>query len=275
MGHAAPGPFIIDPERLRGGGAVCYLSCGVPRDFAPAERAEVARAFERARFVYVRDEQSAEKLRRCGVRREIHVAPDLIVALSEQFDRPEQAARGRALLSKLGVSPESPVVCFQSQPYPGFDAGEVARQLERYGRRAGAEVVLLPLGFCHGDQDFLRSVAGASGGALKYVDAYSVFDALSIIAASAMFVGTSLHGNVTAFSFGIPHLLGPLPVDKAEGFLRSANLPPSLKLGSWAGLGDGMESAAGLGPEFFAARAGEAKSRVLRVVGKLLDALLG
>lgn len=274
MGYPAAGPFIIDPGRLRAGGAVCYLSCGVPHDFAPAERAEVARAFERARFVYLRDEQSAEKLRRCGVRRETHVAPDLVVALSELFDRAEQAARGRALLAKLGVSPGSPVVCFQSQPYPGFSVEEIARQLERYRRPAGAEVVLLPLGFCHGDQDFIRLVAAASGGAFKYVDAYSVFDAVSVIAASELFVGTSLHGNITAFSFGIPHLLGPLPVDKAEGFLRAASLPPSLKLGSWAGLGAGMESAAGLGPDFFAARAREAKAKVLRVVGELLDALL-
>ena len=106
------------------------------------------------------------------------------------------------------------------------------------------------------------------------MDAYSVFDALSVIAASGMFVGTSMYGNVTAFSFGIPHLHGPLPVDKTEGFLRSANLPPSLKLGSWAELGDGMELAAGLGPDFFAARAREAKSKVLRVVAELLDALL-
>jgi hypothetical protein len=275
LGYAGAGPFLVDPERLPGGGAVCYLSCGVPHDFAPEERGEVARVFERARFVYVRDEQSAEKLRRCGVRRELHVAPDLVVLLGGQLERGAEAAKGRALLAKLGVTDGAPVLCFQSKPYPGFDAAEVARHLALQRRRTGAEIVLLPLGRCHGDEEFLRRVAEASGGVFKYADARAVSDAVSVIAACDLFVGTSLHGNVTAFSFGIPHLSGPLPADKTEGFLRSVDLPVSLRLDSWGELGEKIELAAGLGPEFFAVRAAVARARVSRAVDGLLDALLG
>jgi hypothetical protein len=275
LAYAGAGPFLIDPESLPGGGgAVCYLSCGVPHDFAPEERDEVARVFERARFVYLRDEQSAEKLRRCGVGRTLHVAPDLIVLLGGQLGRAEESAKGRALLARLGVAADSPVICFQSKPYPGFDAEEVARQLALYRQRTGAEVVLLPLGRCHGDGEFLRLVARAAGGVFKYADARTLSDAVSVIAASDLFVGTSLHGNITAFSFGIPHLAGPLPADKIEGFLRSVNLPVSLRLDSWGELNEKIELAAGLGPEFFDSRADAARAKVSRVVDELLDALL-
>ena len=89
-----------------------------------------------------------------------------------------------------------------------------------------------------------------------------------------MFVGTSLHGNVTAFSYGIPHLFGPLPVDKAAGFLSAANLPDTLKLRSWNELDDKLDLAEGLGRPFFAERARAAKARVYAAVDKLLNALL-
>lgn len=275
LSYASPGPFIIEPARLPGGGgAVGYLSCGVPHDFAPGERAEVARVFEAARFVYLRDEQSAEKLRRCGVRRELHVAPDLVVLLGGQLERAAEAAKGRALLNGFGVEADATVLCFQSMPYPGFDAEEIARRLTRYRRRSRAEVVLLPLGRCHGDAEFLRHVLEASGGDFKFADVERLSDAVSVIAACDLFAGTSLHGNVTAFSFGIPHLHGPLPADKAEGFLRTTGLPDWLRLDTWGELDEKIDAAAGLGAEFFNARAADARARVERAVDALLDALL-
>jgi hypothetical protein len=134
--------------------------------------------------------------------------------------------------------------------------------------------VLLPLGYCHGDHEFLQSLSRRSNGALKYADTDSVFDMLSIIAAADVFAGTSLHGNITAFSFGIPHLFGPLPVAKAEGFLNVTQLPAELKLQSWRELNDKIDFALGLGPKFFGERAREAKATVKRVVDQLRHDLL-
>jgi hypothetical protein len=274
MNYPAPGPFLISPEELMRGSRVSYLSCGVPFDFAPAERGRVKRAFDGADFIYLRDEESAEKLRRAGVRREICVAPDLIVMLSELFDRAAEARKGRDILSTFGVNTELPILCFQSMPFRGFREAEIIEQLKRYAQRTGTEIALLPLGFCHGDHEFLRRLSKESGGVLKLIDVYSIFDANSVIAACDLFVGTSLHGNITAFSYGIPHLIGPVPFDKGEGFLRAANLPPELKLRSWGELNEKIDMIAGLEQTFFSMRAQEAKIRVRRAVDDMLVSLL-
>lgn len=271
MNYPAVGPFIIDPADLPPGSKVSYLSCGVPHEFAASERDAIRRAFEEARFVYLRDEESAEKLRRAGVRRSLAVAPDVAVTLSDQFDHDEVAQRARAILSKLGIDPEKRVACFQTQPYPGFFEDEILDQLDRYRRRTASEVILLPLGYCHGDHEFLQGLARQSRGSLKYAGVNSILDMMALVAASDLFVGTSLHGNITALSFGIPHVVGPLPVAKTAGFLNIADLPAELRVSSWSEMNEAIERAETLGSDFFSKRAREAKAKVYRVVDELFE----
>ena len=274
MDYPAAGPFLITPEALPSSTVVHYVSCGVPHLFRAVDEDAVKQALDGGRSIYLRDQQSAEKLRTTGVSCKIHVAPDLAVLLSDQFDHATEALRGRQILSKMGLLGDRPVLCFQSQPYPGFSTEEINDQLQRYRERAGADVVLLPLGYCHGDHEFLQRLAAQSGGTCKYAPVDSIFDAISIIAASDVFVGTSLHGNITAFSYGIPHLLGPLPVDKAEGFLQVTNLPPQLKLDSWREIDDKLDLVRDLGRPFFLERARAAKSQVRKVLDDVFENLL-
>lgn len=274
MDHAGVGPFLIDPDALPKDSLICYLSCGVPHEFAPGEMSQVSRILDKARFIYLRDEQSFNKLKRAGVSREMRVAPDLIVTLSDFFDHATEAQRGRRILSELGVDADGSVLCFQAQPAAQISQDEIIAQLLRYRERTHSEIILLPLAYCHRDHIFLRELAKKSGGAFKYIDVYSVYDMISVIAACSIFVGTSLHGNITAFSFGIPHLYGKLNVDKAEGFIHAVGLPAELKLQAWSEMNDKLDMVAAMGTVFFSERAEKAKTKVYRVVSDLLDELL-
>lgn len=274
MNYPGSGPFLIDPDDLPDDSRICYLSCGVPFELTPAEMTPVSRLLDKACFIYVRDEQSREKLRRAGVSREINVAPDLVVTLSDYYDHAAEAQKGRCILSKWGVSRNAPVLCFQGQPDAQDSADEIIKQLLRYRQRNNSEIVLLPLGYCHHDHVFLASLAKKSAGAFKYIGVYSVSDMISVIAACNMFVGTSLHGNITAFSFGIPHVYGAMDVAKSEGFLHEVNLPTELKLQTWSEMNDKLDLVAAKGKGFFSERAEKAKVKVYRVVDRLLAELL-
>lgn len=270
LDYPAAGPFLIHPQALPKQTTVAYVSCGVPHEFSSDQVDEVRETLEHASLIALRDEQSAEKLVAAGINCELRVAPDLIVTLSDQFDRKELIGRARKILSHLGVREDHPILCFQSQPYPGFLESDILRELRCYKERRNVEVVALPLGYCHGDHEFLKSLAKQSNGVVKYAGVYSIFDMLAIIAASDLFVGTSLHGNITAFSFGIPHVFGPLPVAKAEGFLKVTNLPVELKMHSWKELNDKIDEATMLSSDFFLNKAHEAKARVYEVVDELI-----
>ena len=273
MRYPAIGPFIVAAQDLPPGSAVSYVSCGVPHEFAPSQIDAVKTAFEQASFVYLRDEDSAQKLWRAGVTRELHVAPDLAVILSDVFNQADTARRGHELLSQLGITKATPVLCFQTQPYPGFSQEEILDRLNAYCDRTKSKVVLLPLGYCHGDHEFLQSLAQRANGRLHYANVNSIFDMMALIAASNVFVGTSLHGNITAFSFGIPHVFGPLPVSKTRGFLEVTNLPAELRVNSWSEVDQAIDCATSLGPDFFANRSREAKAKVYRVMEQLFSNL--
>jgi hypothetical protein len=242
----------------------------VPHEIPSRDVDRVRETLEHASFIGLRDEESADKLVAAGINCELRVAPDLTVILSDQFDRSVLSGRGQRILSRFGVSEDLPLLCLQAQPYPGFHESEILNEVRRYKERRNVEVVALPLGYCHGDHEFLQRLAKQANGIVKYADVYSIFDMLAIISASDVFVGTSLHGNITAFSFGIPHVFGPLPVSKAEGFLKITNLPVDLKMRSWKELNDKIDRAVTLGREFFLSKATEAKARTYELFDEMI-----
>src|SRR6185312_8401719 len=97
------------------------------------------------------------------------------------FDRETLRGRAHRILARHGVSEGRPFLCLQSQPYPGFLEDEILHELKRYKERRDIDVVALPLGYCHGDHEFLQSLAQRSGGVVKYADVHSIFDMLAII----------------------------------------------------------------------------------------------
>ena len=173
-----------------------------------------------------------------------------------------------------GVDTDRRVLVFQSRPHPPNKTAELLKELKAYQQRVRCEVAMLPLGWCHGDGEYLKRLEAESGGIFKYVGLSAIFDVLSVLVAGDIFLGTSLHGNITAFSFGIPHVFGPIEVAKREGFLEIAGLPAELKMDSWTQLNQKLDFASGLGPEFFATRAAvPAKERVHQVFDLLIDAI--
>jgi len=259
MSYDSPGPFLLDGKTFPSVGSVFFCSCGVPLGIPSCEQGSVRETLENAAYLSVRDRQSRDKLLAAGVTREVFAVPDLLMTLSDYFDRATERDRGRRILRSFGVDTGKRIVCFQCMPHAGEPMDEVVSQLSRYRERSSSEVALLPLGYCHGDDHYLKRLSRASGGSFRYIGVRSIFDMLSVLAASDLFVGTSMHGNITALSFGIPHLFGPIRVDKAEGFLDMVDLAPEFKLASWSELNDRIDMIAGLDQDYFFLRAARAK----------------
>lgn len=270
--YPAVGPFMIKPngKKIR---SVTYCSCGVPSPFEDSIKPQIADTFNAASFIYVRDHLSKKNLVEADVKKEIYVAPDLIVALSDFFDAAIEREKGRRILREHGVDTERNILIFQCNRQLPEYIGTIVAQLKSAQARIGCEVVLVPLGGCHGDREYLQEIASRSQGAFTYLALRSIFDIISVLAGCDIFLGTSMHGNITAFSFGIPHAFGRMELKKREGFLDIVHLPENLKIDSWAESNTVLDRAIALKRDFFKQRAEDAKQRVHEVFDKLCHSL--
>lgn len=273
MGYRSIGPLILNARDYPAIGLVAYCSCGVPFEFKEEERSAVANAFNNASFIYVRDHQSAEKLKRAGVTQKIEVAPDLIVTLSDFYDRSAERERGRQILESYGVDTSRRVLGLQCAPQSASNYAEIVKQITQYSRQAECDVALIPIGYCHEDDKALKRLAAVSNGAFKYVGVRAVQDMVSVLAACDTFLGTSMHANITAFSFGIPHLVGPLAVDKLGGFLDITGLDPAIRLNTWSEVAARLQWVQELGTSHFEDKADIAKKAVHKTFDQLTHAI--
>ena len=267
------GAFMLSPHNCPGASSVAYFSAGVPFDFCKDECPQVQAVFNEASFIYLRDEQSAEKLRKAGITRNIEVAPDIAVVISDLFPKASLSDIALELLSEVGLSLNQPYLCFQVSQATTASLPIIAQQLYDYSIRYGIPVVLLPLGLCHGDVYTLSRLASVQPQHFKLVDAQSIREMLAILAHAELFVGVSMHGNIAAFSYGVPHMFGVLGVDKISGAMTSLNLEPTQKLGDWNGLLTGLKELMNLDRTLLAKKQKAAKKQAYSVSERLLKSL--
>ena len=205
---------------------ILWNAPGVTFPFESSRRPLVRRALTNVSYAAVRDEVSRGYLLEAGVEGPVEVVPDSGVLLAETIRNRVDERKVRALLGPSAAS--NGRLCFQCSP--GFLRAEeerVADVLGRTAERRNLEVVLLPVGWCHGDLEALRAVQKAGGGRFTLLeDVGSPLEVGAVIGACDYFVGSSLHGNLTALSFGIPHVVvnNPLRAAKLEGYVQLAGL---------------------------------------------------
>ncbi len=251
---------------------------GVPFPFEPSRRLLVQRACSYVRHVAVRDEVSRGYLLEAGVEGPIHVFPDTGILLAELISRRVAVEKVRDLLKDRGAKLDGRgLLCFQCSP--GFLRGEeelVAESLARIADKRNLEIVLLPIGLCHGDRDALRLVQRASGNRFTLADGIvSPLKIGAVIGTCDYFVGSSLHGNLTALSFGIPHIVvnNPLRSAKLEGLVQLAQMT-DFRITDWEALEDVFDRLAATPRERWVTVGDRLKDRASEHFDRLADLIL-
>ena len=268
------GAFMLSPQNCPGAKSVAYFSAGVPFEFQREEWPHVREVFNAASFIYLRDAQSAEKLRRAGVTRDIEVAPDIAVLISDLFPKTALAEIAHDLLSGIGVSVDQPYLCIQLSEAATPALTSIASQLHVFAKRHNVPVVLLPLGFCHGDVAILSRLSEAYPHHFKLAHVKTIREMLAILSHAEAFAGVSMHGNICAFSYGVPHLFGALNVDKIGGAMVSMGVDENHRIGDWSELLQGLEGLMQVDRLDLAKKQAIASQRAYLASDRLLKALI-
>jgi hypothetical protein len=220
----SPLPFVGGHEDFPSGVKVAYNAVGGSEivRLAPALQHAVAKRLEQADFLSVRDNKSAAIITGLRPGAELRVAPDSAVVMSTLYPVPalESASRAAVVSALTGD-----YLCFQCyRQYESRQEEALVRLIEGVYRRFGLPVLLLPIGRYAelGDDVGLRKLAKLiKTPVLPIFDDASIWEIMLSIARSKLFIGTSLHGNITSQSFGVRHLGLSEEVSKLDYYLET------------------------------------------------------
>ncbi|MGH2674319.1 MAG: biotin--[acetyl-CoA-carboxylase] ligase [Actinomycetota bacterium] len=212
MRRLNPGAFFIEglgPD-LERECPVLWNAVGVPFDFTAEEAARVRSAAHPRRYLSVRDDESRSRLEAAGVESEVAVVPDPAVLLPRIFP-PTQLEQALTFLRLMDWFPSrGPAVAVQGNGRLVSWVPALADAVRSMLERRDLSVVTIEIGPCHGDGEFAHVLHGALKGevALYHVPGTARLEHVAAaIYGSAVFVGSSLHGSITAFAYGRPNVM--------------------------------------------------------------------
>jgi polysaccharide pyruvyl transferase WcaK-like protein len=129
---------------------------------------------------------------------------------------------------------EDEYIAFQVGHYKnGGDLNLINNELSKLHTKTGYQIKLVPIGNCSGHDDII-SLSWLKRNAnyqCEIIVPNSIETIMKAIAKSKLFIGTSLHGVITAMSFSVPYVALNPRISKLKGYVMTW-APKELKFSS-------------------------------------------
>lgn len=180
-------------------------------------------SLDRATWLSVRDSKSQISTA-AFLGKPVRLSPDSAVLMAELPGAHNLEAIEALVAARLGLKPQEHYICFQCGiNYLAGREVEIAAQLKRLHDSHGLPIVVFAIGRASGHED--QTSAHRISSQLQdqnwlhvAPNDLTVWEIMGLIAGSSCYIGTSLHGFITAFSFAVPRVGLSLRVGKLIGF---------------------------------------------------------
>lgn len=210
------------------GARLAWNAPGLPAPVTEAWAADmVTLATSACDYLAVRDRQSRSWLQaRCPV----SVVPDVALGISCLWDAKELRQHAQdAFVSRAAPLPGRWIVFHFNSRYLDGGLEESVAAAGRIARSLDAFPVLLAIGPCHGDDALARAASAHLQPCLVVDRPASLREIAALIAHSIGYVGSSLHGLISALSYRRPALaVARTAMPKFRGFLEQVDMPRRL-----------------------------------------------
>jgi len=231
-------PFLISNSDFKSNVKVVYntIGCTDIRELPRGEKDIMRKKLSKTSYISVRERSSLETLDKLDFQdTTINLAPDSAIMISEIFTKREILGLALSATRDFIQKNSNRYICFQiSERQASGKYSLIAEQLQQISREHNMPILLLPIGYAkhHWDQKALELIKKEIKFPTIMPSHASVFDIMASIAFCRIFIGTSLHGAVTALSFGVPHLgVGPKG-EKLDLFLNTWDIPEQAECAS-------------------------------------------
>lgn len=172
------------------------------------QKSEIVDVISKSKFFSVRDSITYDTLQKWYPNNQVKLIPDTAIIMSEIYTQKELENLISYNVKKL-VETNKKYIIIQINKKYGMDlideiAGIIAAIFDKYC----IKTILLPIGRAEGHEDIipLSEINNkVSSEICSLVEENNIFDVMYLIANSNAYLGTSLHGAITAASYGVPH----------------------------------------------------------------------
>ncbi|MCF7728056.1 polysaccharide pyruvyl transferase family protein [Sulfitobacter sp. M22] len=224
-GSAYPS-LVIDPcisARTKGVPYIINSPSIAKREMTLFEKIVFSRVIATADYISFRDQKSMDFTSRI-TKKSIHLVPDTAFDISRMWPH-----------LKSDQNHVSPYAVFHVNSRYGGAPEKVADAIKDFISSSGLKVVFLPIGPCHGDYDYAKKISSLVGHEAEIFDDFKLKGFAEKIANSALYVGSSMHGFITAASYGVPCglVLKKGYMNKFEGVLEALEMGDNVIVHSW------------------------------------------
>lgn len=217
-------PFVPTPGMFKYDVSIAFNAVGGARD--PRSAAAVVPLLQQSDYKSFRDQGVFTSLKKAGLNEAV-LTPDSAILMSKVFsasyidDHVNESSREY-------VNGE-PYIYFQVGNFKGGQEVEnLAKQLTRILTETDLRLCLCPIGLAAGHDDHIALgniyevlLKTVHKDRVAFFPAPNLWDTMLLIKQSACYLGTSLHGIITAQSFSIPYLLINEKIKKGVDYMQS------------------------------------------------------
>lgn len=190
---------------------VIMNSVGMPYEFKENDRVELEKLFSAASYVSLRDEYSYQRWTEYfGEHEKAVKVPDSLWNIREYFEEEKLETSRNTLKEKYEIKKPYIVVQYGTTKY----FREVMKILDRFAENNNIQVCAIAINAAHEDLYVVQNL----GEYKNFVDIKEVLtpeEIVALISGAELFVGTSLHGNLTAMAYDVKNVI----IDMYPGFV--------------------------------------------------------
>jgi len=227
LGAPTAWPWVFSSQELGIEVPILYNAVGGASSWpslSELQRSQLAAALQSATYLSARDPATQAHLARAGVEG-VKLAPDSAVVMSDLW--PVETLETMVGPAVRSLADSGPYMVVQANTRVGLPiAARLRAEISEFTADSGLAIVALPIGRAAGHDDAVALTAlAAAPNSRSLPDDVSIWEIMYLIGRSSLFLGTSLHGSITALSFGTPHLALTEHVPKLTAHLGAWSLP--------------------------------------------------
>jgi len=204
-------PWIILPDS---DSKVIYFAVGGVSSIVNNEKCknDWMECIKKARFFSVRNKRDFDVIATLGLRRKCELVPDAAILVSKIWNSKKLDNLITQQIKEIIQGTAKYYVLQLNKNYGKGKEKQLANMILNIYDKKGYCCILLPIGRAQGHEDQVplnsayNLVKNKNSNAAHYIEENTIFETMKIISCSMAFIGTSLHGAITAASFEVPHV---------------------------------------------------------------------